>query len=274
MATVAETFAGETPAPSAGRSFARVVDRWIFVFMAGLFIAIVLAGFIPSSLAKIEAVRSGARPPFPMVLHLHAVLMGSFLMLLLAQTWLAAIGRCDLHRRLGLAAIVLVPALVAVGLILAPTIYHAAWAAAQSAPPEAAERMQRGIAFRDNILLLQIRVGILFPLFIAIGLRARRGNAGLHKRMMILAAATPLGAGIDRIMWLPSTMPASPLSSDLYTLLALSPLLVWDLARNRSLHRAWLIWFAIYLPFAVLLNGVWDTAWWHSVVPGIMGVGA
>jgi hypothetical protein len=43
------------------------------------FIVITLTGFIPDSLQKIAAVQSGARPPFPVVLHMHAVLMGSFL---------------------------------------------------------------------------------------------------------------------------------------------------------------------------------------------------
>ena len=52
-------------------------DRWIYVFMAALFIATTLAGFIPDSLAKIAAVEAGQRAPFPPVLHLHAVLMGA-----------------------------------------------------------------------------------------------------------------------------------------------------------------------------------------------------
>jgi hypothetical protein len=41
------------------------------------------------------------------------------------------------------------------------------------------------VLIRDNIMLLQFRIGLLFPLFLLIGLRARGINAGLHKRMMI-----------------------------------------------------------------------------------------
>ena len=40
----------------------------------------------------VAAVKDGTHPPMPTVLHLHAVLMGSFLLLLLAQTWLARRG--------------------------------------------------------------------------------------------------------------------------------------------------------------------------------------
>jgi hypothetical protein len=53
------------------------LDRWIYVITAASFIAIVLAGFIPSSLEKIAAVEAGRRPPFPLVMHLHALLMGA-----------------------------------------------------------------------------------------------------------------------------------------------------------------------------------------------------
>src|SRR5262245_6798015 len=160
---------------------------------------------------KIEMVRTGQRPPFPLVLHAHAVLMGSFLLLLLAQTWLMATGKRAQHMRLGLAAMVLAPALVIAGFILVPTTYHGIWALAQTLPPEARAKMMPSPEWLDNIMLLQLRIGILFPLFLLIGLKARGKDAGLHKRMMILATAMALPAGIDRIHWLPTTMPGSPM---------------------------------------------------------------
>lgn len=274
MATIAEATAEQAWRPDrlSGTPRAHAVDRWIYVFTAASFIAITLAGFIPSSLGKIAAVQAGARAPFPLILHVHAVLMGSFLLLLLMQTTLVATGRSDLHRRLGLVAMVLAPALVVAGLILAPTSYHAVWNAAQSAPPEAREQLQRVLRIQENILLLQLRIGILFPLFLLIGLRARGTEAGLHKRMMILAIAVALPAGIDRIPWLPSTMPGSPLATDLYMLLAISPMFAWDVVRNRGVHKAYWIWLAVSLPFAVAVHGLWNTEGWHSTARQIMGV--
>lgn len=256
-----------------GTPRAHAVDRWIFVFMAAWFIAIVLAGFIPDSLMKIEAVQAGERPPFPLVLHMHALLMGSFLLLLLAQASLMATGRSAQHMRLGMLAMVLAPALVVVGFILAPTMYHMLWDGAQAAPPDKREKLQGALAVWDNILLLQLRIGILFPLFLAIGLKARGRNAGMHKRMMFLATAMALPAGIDRIPWLPHSMPASPLSPDLYTLLAIAPMFLWDVLRNRSVHPAYLIWLAVNIPFAVAVHGLWDTPGWHQAARQIMGVG-
>ena len=221
-----------------GTPRAHAIDRWIFVFMAAWFIAIALAGFIPDSLMKIEAVQAGERPPFPLVLHMHAVLMGSFLLLLLAQAWLMATGKSAQHMQLGKLAMVLAPALVIVGFVLAPTMYHMLWNEAQSALPGKQEELQGVLSVRENILLLQLRVGILFSLFLAIGLRARGLNAGLHKRMMFLATAMALPAGIDRIPWLVHSLPVSPVSPDLYTLVAVAPMFLWDVLRNRSVHRA------------------------------------
>ena len=254
-----------------GTPRAHALDRWIFVFMAGWFIALVLAGFIPSSLNKIEMVRSGLRPPFPLVMHLHAVLMGSFLLLLFAQTWLMATGRNAYHMRLGLASLLLAPAIVIVGLILAPTMYHQLLDAFQAAPPEAREEIQKRLSFSENIKLVQLRIGILFPLFLAIALRARRSDPGLHKRMMILATVVPLPAGIDRIPWLPNTFPERALSADAYMLLAIAPMFIWDVTRNGYVHRAYWIWLAFFLPFAIAVHSLWDTPWWHATARWMMG---
>ena len=273
MATIAEPITGPQARPDvlSGTPRAHSIDRWIFVFMAAWFIAIVLAGFIPDSLEKIAAVQTGDKPPFPLVLHFHAVLMGSFLLLLFAQTWLMATGRGALHMQLGVPGMALAAALVVVGFILVPTMYRLLWDAAHSGAPGAAEKFGGAMHGKENILLLQIRIGILFPLFLAIGLTARSGHAGLHKRMMILATAIALPAGIDRIPWLPTTLPGSPLASDLYVLLAVAPMFAWDVFRNRAVHRAYWIWIPIYLAASVVVNAAWDTPWWHPTARQLMG---
>ena len=274
MATIAGTrrFVERGSDVLSGTPRAHSIDRWIFVFMAAWFMAIVLAGFIPDSLMKVELVQTGQRPPFPPVLHMHAVLMGSFLLLLLAQTSLMATGRSAQHMRFGMLAMVLAPALVIVGFVLAPTMYHMLWEGAQVAPPGKREQLQGALGVWENILLLQIRIGILFPLFLAIGLTARGRNPGLHKRMMFLATVMALPAGIDRIPWLPSTMPGSPMSADLYTLMAIAPMFLWDVVRNRNVHPAYIMWLGVNLPFAIAVHGLWDTPWWHQAARQIMGV--
>jgi hypothetical protein len=198
--------------------------------------------------------------------------MGTFLLLLLTQSVLMATGRCALHKRVGIAAFVLVPVLVVAGLILAPTIYHQVWNFAQTGPRNLRPEMQRWLLASENILLLQIRIGVLFSLFMGMALSARAGNVGFHKRMIFLATALPLPAAFDRMGWLPTSLPASPWASDVYILAAVAPLFLWDILRNRRVHSAYVIWFVVNLPTAVLVYALWNTPWWHATARQIMGV--
>jgi hypothetical protein len=68
------------------------------------------------------------------------------------------------------------------------------------------------------------------------------------------------------------TFPTSALSADLYTLLAVSPMFLWDVIRNRSVHPAYVNWLAINVPFAIAVHGLfWDTPWWHATARTMMG---
>lgn len=272
MTAVTAPRATKTRYPRSESALTNAIDRWIYVFMATFFIAITLTGFIPDSLAKIAAVQAGERPPFPLALHLHSILMGSFLLLLLAQTVLAATGRMGYHQRLGVVAALLAPAIVVAGFILVPTVYHQIWDGMQMAPAEAQPGIQAFLRFFDNVMLVQIRVGILFSLFILIALMVRKSDSGLHKRMMFLAIAPALPAAFDRITWLPHTLPESPLSPDLYILLAVAPMFIWDLLRTRSVHKAYWLWLAFMVPSSILIHSLWDTDWWHATAPRLVGL--
>lgn len=273
MATVAGFDASDGAAPSsAAGALTRFIDRWIWVFTAALLISAVLAGFVPDSIMKIEMVRTGQRPPFPFVLHVHSVLMGTWLVLLLAQATLMATGRRTWHMQLGVAGFVLAPAMVVTGVILVPTIYGGAWTGAHLANPGLApDAIPPQMAFPSNILLQQLRVGVLFPLLVGLALLARRRDSGLHKRLMILATVVPMGAAIQRITWLPSTMPDSPMTLDVLPPLLVLPLFLWDLYRLRRVHRAYWIWLALMLPMAVVSQMLWNSPWWLATVPRLMG---
>jgi hypothetical protein len=263
MSTIATSHAGTAD---------NAIDRWIYVFMAVFFIAITLTGFIPDSLAKLAAVEAGQRPPFPLALHAHSVLMGAFLLLLLVQTILAATGQLRYHQKLGISAVVLAPAIVIAGFILVPTMYQQIWQGMQAAPAEVQAEMQGFLRFFDNIMLFQIRVGIVFSVSILIALKVRKTNPGIHKRMMFLAIAPALAAAFDRMMWLPHSLPESPVSPDLYVLFAVAPMFLWDLVRNRSVHTAYWIWLGLMVPSSILIHILWDTEWWHAVAPQLAGL--
>src|SRR4051812_3284783 len=140
------------------------IDRWIYVVTATCFIAIVLAGFVPDSLAKIAGIRAGARPPFPLALHFHATLMAGFLLLMLAQTVLMALGKRNWHMQLGVVSAILIPALIVSTLIAVPAVYQGYWYAAQSAPAPLKAQLEGFLPVLDDILLLQLRIAIIFPI--------------------------------------------------------------------------------------------------------------
>lgn len=240
--------------------------------MAALFVAVVLIGFVPDSIGKLAAVRAGQRPPFPAILHVHAVLMGSWLLLLLAQTLLMATGRRGPHRQLGMIAFALAPALAIVGFLLVPTMHKQMADAILHAPPPVAAQLKPIHQFMLDIMLVQMRIGILFAALIGLALWARVRDAGLHKRLMILGTSTALPAATDRILWLPSTLPDSPLTADLWPLAVIAPMFLWDLYRLRKIHRAYLIYLAGLVMLAVPTHLLWSTPAWHATALGILGI--
>ncbi len=250
---------------------ARGADRWIFTSTAALFVVIALAGFVPSSIGKVAAVQAGQRPPFPPVLHVHAALMGMWLLLLLAQAGLVSTNRHALHRKLGIAGVVLLPSIIVTGMLLLSRTWQTVWgpAAAAAMPPAVLAQTR---TFLSNILLVQGRALFTFMIFIGWALLVRRSEPGAHKRLMLLGTAIPLLAGSDRLTtalgW--TTMPASPLALDILLLVSVLPLLVWDLFRYGRLHRVSLVWLVVNLPFAIATNLLWNSEWWLSVAPGLM----
>jgi phosphoglycolate phosphatase-like HAD superfamily hydrolase len=103
---------------------------------------------------KLELVKAGQRPPFPVVAHFHAVLMGGFLLFLLCQTVLMTTGRGDLHRRIGPVAFLLAPALIVVGFLLASGSWHGVWHAAHDGPME----IRAAMLDFDGVILESVEV--------------------------------------------------------------------------------------------------------------------
>ncbi len=254
--------------PKAGLT--ETIDRWIYVFMAAFLIAVVLIGFIPDSIEKLAAVENGERPPLPLAMHVHAVLMGAWMLLLLAQTTLMATGRRGLHMQLGIAGMILAPALVVAGIVLVPTNLRAFVAFTADAPPGVQKEVAGFLHFMTNIALIQVRIAVCFLGLVYLALRARTRDSGLHKRLMILATTVPLPAALDRMDFLPHTLPGSPLTADIWPLFCIAPMFLWDLYRLRTVHRAYWLWAAFMVPGAIALNLLWDSPWWHSVAPGLL----
>jgi hypothetical protein len=244
----------------------------VFVAVTTLFVLIALVGFLPSSAQKIAAVAAGQRPPFQPMLHVHAASMGAWLLLLATQAGLAATGRQGIHRALGMGSLVLVPVMVVSGFILVPATFQWVWAMVTAPPPGmdagAVEQIRTLIT---HLPLVQFRAGFTFLVLFSCALLLRRSDPQNHRRLMVLATAAPLLAAVDRIAWLPTTMPGSPVSLETYNLLLILPLFIHDVVRERRVPAAYKLWLAVNLPLAVAMHGLWGTSWWAAMAPRLMG---
>lgn len=231
------------------------VDRWMYVFMAGLFLATAVIGFAPNS----AAILASELPNPPLVVHVHAALMVAWLGLLLAQTTLVAMGRKSLHRSLGVISFVLAPCVV-IGMVVVMLWRQRTMADFGLLGPAA------------NIMLAQGRSIFYFAVFFLWAVLVRRRDLETHKRMMILATVVLLPAGIGRMTWLPTTAPESYDALHGYMLLLVAPAIAYDFARLGRPHRAYVIGLLLLLPWMIATHFLWNTPLWRGFVTKLMGL--
>jgi hypothetical protein len=82
--------------------------------IAATVLAIWLAIVLGFAIDMVARARSGTLD-FPLIVHLHVVAYAGWLVLLAVQVWLVRTGRVAVHRRLGVAALVLLPAMIVLG---------------------------------------------------------------------------------------------------------------------------------------------------------------
>jgi hypothetical protein len=87
-----------------------LVERWFFVWMAFLMIAISVAGFMPAIVHS-----ATRRAPLSLLAAIHGIVFFTWQLLYLAQSSLVAAHRAAWHRRLGAASFVLLALMIVLG---------------------------------------------------------------------------------------------------------------------------------------------------------------
>lgn len=223
-------------------------DHRFFTLMAIVTAVTILAGFSRTYLPKVV---TGA-PPVPLLVHIHAAVFASWLVLFVTQTALVFSGRTAVHRRLGIAGVVLAALMLVVGSTTAIAVARLG------------HRGIPGVEFPDaqGFLLLNLSSIIVFATLVGAGWYFRR-NAPTHKRLMLLATVGGLvGPGVSRLPFASGKPPV-------IGVLALAFLLagpVYDLVTRRRVHRAYLwgglLALASIPPVVAQLSA---TAAWHSL---------
>ena len=162
----------------------RRTDRVFFGTMSIVILAIVFVGFMRT----FYLASYFGRPALSPLRVIHGTAFTSWVVLFAIQTSLIAAGRRDVHRKLGYAGAVLAATMVPLGLVLA-----IASARAGHAPP--------GLAPLEFLIIPVFDMLVFAPLVAAAVYY--RNQAAMHKRLMLIATVSLLGAAMARVTGTP-----------------------------------------------------------------------
>jgi hypothetical protein len=238
--------------------------------MAVLFIVVAVSGFGPRSLAIV----TGQMPVPPLIIHVHAATMSLWLVLFLAQALLMRSGRAAVHQSLGTVSFVLAPAM-----FLTMSTIVIGISASVLDPAAALPLVERARTFAF-MLFVMARAALLFGLFYAWAMLARRTDRETHKRMLVLATFVVIDAALGRMTWLPGAAGGQFFRADagydaihFYQLLLITPAIAYDLVRFKRVHWAYLLGTGLFLASALAAHLAWNSQTWQQWVAGWAGLG-
>lgn len=239
MATLTTDFPAERP-----------TDRAFFALFIALCWTGVLMGFFPASGARLMGRADYAAP---LILHIHAFAFVGWLTLLTTQILLIRKDRCDVHMKLGLAGLVLVPIMAYSG--IAAELYS-----------------QRFYIQRDDdgldFFVLPLFYTVMFPAFALVAISFARRNSSAHKRLILMATTLIVGAAYAR--WWGATLErlfgddywGMILNSFMGTNLILALAVGYDIATRGRAHRAYLVGIPIIVAGELLTSWIYHASWW------------
>ena len=239
MTSPAVSAAGAARGVPRGR---RVADGRFYSGMALAIALTVFAGF-----ARTYYLRPYFQDaPLVPLLHLHGIIFTAWVLLFAAQTTLVAARRTALHRRLGMASVVLVPLMLAVGATTAVVRAKQGFAPPGGPPPRV-------------FLVIPIMDLVVFGSLAGAGFYLRR-RPEAHKRLMLLATIALLAAPIARLT--PGIMRAGPPAffglADLFLVACVG----YDLISRRRVERPTLWGGGLILASQPLRLWLGGTAGW------------
>jgi hypothetical protein len=228
-----------------------VRDHRLYTWFAIVMPLLVLLGFARTYYLK--GVFSGPALP-SLLVHLHGAVMTSWVVLFVVQVWLVASRRTRVHQRLGVIGAVL--ALLVLGVGLSTAVF----AAARGSSPGPPALQFLVVPFFDMFL---------FAIFVGGALYFRR-RMDIHKRLMLLAAATLLTAAVARIP-LNFILNGGPLVFFGLTDLCLVAFVLFDTLKQRKLHPVFLWGTLLFIgsqPLRLVLSG---TELWTQFATWLVG---
>jgi hypothetical protein len=227
------------------------------LFFWGMSVLMALVVFIGFSRTYFLAGYFHAKPLAAPIVHVHAAAFTSWMLLLVAQTSLAGSGRSDIHRRLGIAGMILAPIVFVLGVAVATEMLRRL-----STVPGVDSSVIYAVALSEII-------GFAVPTFFAFRLRKR---SDYHKRLIIIGTIAMMTAGFGR--WPIQFLLHKPLPAMVCTFALLMLMMAYDVATMRKVHRATALGSAWVVCIGVWAIAVSFTPAWHHLTAAILRLGA
>lgn len=226
-------------------------DRVFYGSVAVCMALMAIAGFAPTFYLRLFSggpmATFGAGRPFTPLIYVHGALFTAWVALFIVQTALISARRVALHRRIGVVGALLAAAMIAVATMTALGAVKRG-----STPPGVPPLAFLAIPLFDMVM---------FTTFVTAALALRR-NKEAHKRLMLLAYVSILGAPAAR---LPGIFPFGPLAFYAIAFVFLAAGIVYDLVSRGRVHPAY-VWGGTLLVASVPLRlAISGTATWTAI---------
>jgi len=234
----------------------RVDKRRERVFYTGMAVALVITVFAGFSRTFYLRPKFHPEPLIPLLI-LHGIVFSSWLALLVVQTTLVAANRTRIHRRLGIAGMVLAVLMISIG-----TFTAIVRAKLFVAPPGTGSPLAFLTIPLGDMLIFGLLVGSAFYF---------RNRVDIHKRLILLATIGILPAAVARLPFA-FVEQGGPLVFFGLADLFIVPCLIYDLVTRGRPHRATVIGGALIVisqPLRIFIGGThawiafatWLTQW-------------
>lgn len=208
-------------------------DDRFFAVSSLVMAAVVLAGF--GTQFALGRSSFGA----PAIVHLHAVVFMGWVAIYVAQNWLVAAGRIDLHRRLGWIAAFWVAAMVVLGITLTVVMTR---------------RGTTPFFFQPGYFLVMNALSVVAFAGLTAAAIAMRRRSDWHRRLHYCGMAMLLAPAFGRLLPMPLLIPYA--GEAVFAALLLFPLAgaVADLRRTGRVHPAFVAGIAALVALQATIN--------------------
>lgn len=253
----------------------RVTSRFYLIAALVMFAAAFL-GFAPTFYlrALTPAEKLATAPPLAASGYLHGIAMTAWYLLFIAQAWLAASRRMDLHRRLGWTGLPVAAAVVVTGAYVSLNLPSriSPFLATQGFPPDIGMDIGLGVTLGNLVVLT------FFSTFVTAAVLLRR-NRPWHGRLMFWSSLLVIGPAIfnghpvrfwppilNPLLdgWYPAWAPALHIS------IAFIALLAYDLLKTLRIHPGTVLGLASFYLIGFIHRWLAGTATAQEFIRGLL----